>query len=51
MCGVTAWSTDSSALSGGLMVCVFICVNYFFFSLICVCVCVFSSAVFALSVW
>ncbi len=25
MCGVTAWSTDSSALSGGLMVCVYLC--------------------------
>lgn len=38
MCGVTAWSTDSSALSGGLMVCLF--VNAFLFLNMCVCVCV-----------
>lgn len=42
MCGVTAWSTDSSALSGGLMACVFICVNAFFFFYFNLCVCVFS---------
>lgn len=47
MCGVTAWSTDSSALSGGLMVCVFICENSFLSDfLLCDCVIFFLFILF-----
>lgn len=50
MCGVTAWSTDSSTLSGGLMVCVYLCecISLWFFVFMRF---LFSSLVFALLVW
>lgn len=50
MCGVTAWSTDSSALCGGLMVCVFVWMHFFVFFLMRVCA-RFFFPVFALLVW
>lgn len=50
MCGVTAWSTDSSALCGGLMVCVFVWMHFFVFILMRVCA-RFFFPVFALLVW